>query len=160
MELRFARSHFDPERSAIVESREHLATRGPGDSRLLDRMAIASINPATGEKLKQFPTFNDEEIEKRLKRAEHAFTHHRRQPFAKRGQLMMAAASLLEQERDKLARTMTLEMGKLFRAALDEIAKCVRACRFYAENGERFLEDEAAQTDAARSYVRYEALGP
>ena len=123
-------------------------------------MAIASINPATGEKLKQFPTFNDEEIEKRLKRAEHAFTHHRRQPFAKRGQLMMAAASLLEQERDKLARTMTLEMGKLFRAALDEIAKCVRACRFYAENGERFLEDEAAQTDAARSYVRYEALGP
>src|SRR5438093_11423891 len=51
-------------------------------------------------------------------------------------------------------------MGKLFRAALDEIAKCVRACRFYAENGERFLEDEAAQTDAARSYVRYEALGP
>src|SRR5438874_4688076 len=123
-------------------------------------MAIASINPATGEKLKEFAPFNDEKIEKLLKRAEHAFTHHRRQPFAKRGQLMMAAASLLEQERDKLARTMTLEMGKLFRAALDEIAKCVRACRFYAENGERFLEDEAAQTDAARSYVRYEALGP
>ena len=123
-------------------------------------MAIASINPATGQKLKEFPAFNDEEIEKRLKRAERAFTHYRRQPFAKRGQLMMAAASLLEQERDKLARTMTLEMGKLFRAALDEIAKCVRACRFYAENGERFLEDEAAQTDAARSYVRYEALGP
>src|SRR5438477_5194569 len=73
---------------------------------------------------------------------------------------MMAAASLLEQERDKLARTMTLEMGKLFRAALEEIEKCARACRFYAENGERFLEDEVAQTDAARSYVRYEPLGP
>ncbi|HWN23610.1 MAG TPA: aldehyde dehydrogenase family protein, partial [Candidatus Sulfotelmatobacter sp.] len=123
-------------------------------------MAIASINPATGETLKEFPAFNDREIEKRLKRAERAFTHHRRRPFAKRGQLMMAAASLLEQEKDKLARTMTLEMGKLFRAALDEIGKCVRACRFYAENAERFLEDEAAQTDAARSYVRYEALGP
>src|SRR5438445_13286504 len=54
---------------------------------------------------------------------------------------------------------MTLEMGKLFRAALDEIAKCVRACRFYAENAERFLEDEAAQTDAAQSYVHYEPLG-
>jgi succinate-semialdehyde dehydrogenase/glutarate-semialdehyde dehydrogenase len=55
---------------------------------------------------------------------------------------------------------MTLEMGKLVRAAEDEIAKCARVCRFYAENGERFLEDEAAQTGAARSYVRYEALGP
>jgi succinate-semialdehyde dehydrogenase/glutarate-semialdehyde dehydrogenase len=123
-------------------------------------MAIASINPATGEKLKEFAAFDDAEIEKRLKRAEKAFAHHRREPFAKRAQLMMAAASLLEQEKDRLARTMTLEMGKLFRAAQEEIAKCIRGCRFYAENGERFLEDEAAQTDAARSYVRYAPLGP
>jgi len=72
----------------------------------------------------------------------------------------MAAPPLLEQEKDRLARTMTLEMGKLFRAAQEEIAKCIRGCRFYAENGERFLEDEAAQTDAARSYVRYYPLGP
>ena len=122
-------------------------------------MAIASINPATGEKLKEFAAFDDAEIDKRLKRAEEAFAHHRREPFAKRAQLMMAAASLLEQEKDRLARTMTLEMGKLFRAAQEEIAKCIRGCRFYAENGERFLEDEAAQTDAAQSYVRYEPLG-
>ncbi len=122
-------------------------------------MAIASINPATGEKLKEFAAFDDAEIDKRLKRAEKAFAHHRREPFAKRAQLMMAAASLLEQEKDRLARTMTLEMGKLFRAAQEEIAKCIRGCRFYAENGERFLEDEPAQTDAARSYVRYAPLG-
>jgi len=122
-------------------------------------MAIASINPATGEKLKEFAAFDDAEIEKRLKRAEKAFAHHRREPFAKRAQLMMAVASLLEQEKDRLARTMTLEMGKLFRAAQEEIAKCIRGCRFYAENGERFLEDETAQTDAAQSYVRYDPLG-
>jgi len=122
-------------------------------------MAIASINPATGEKLKDFAAFDDAEIDKRLKRAEEAFAHHRREPFGKRAQLMMAAASLLEQEKDRLARTMTLEMGKLFRAAQEEIAKCIRGCRFYAENGERFLEDETAQTDAARSYVRYDPLG-
>src|SRR5947207_6302650 len=143
MELRFARSRFDSERSAVI---------GP-------TMAIASINPATGEKLKEFAAFDDAEIDKRLKRAEEAFAHHRREPFAKRAQLMMAAASLLEQEKDRLARTMTLEMGKLFRAAQEEIVKCIRGCRFYAENGERFLEDEAAQTDAAQSYVHYEPLG-
>src|SRR5256885_7603323 len=51
-------------------------------------------------------------------------------------------------------------MGKLFPASVEEILKCARACRFYAENAERFLEDEPAQTDAARSYVRYEPLGP
>ena len=123
-------------------------------------MPIASVNPATGEKLKEFPAFNDSEIEKRLKLAEHAFAHYRRRPFAERAQLLMAAAGILDQEKDKLARTITLEMGKLFRAAQDEIVKCARGCRFFAENSERFLEDEPAQTDAARSYVRYEPLGP
>jgi succinate-semialdehyde dehydrogenase/glutarate-semialdehyde dehydrogenase len=123
-------------------------------------MALASINPTTGETLKEFPAFNDNEIEKRLKRAERAFARYRRHPLADRGQLLMAVASLLEQDKDSLARMMTLEMGKLVRAAEDEIAKCARVCRFYAENGERFLEDEAAQTGAARSYVHYEALGP
>ncbi|PYJ75017.1 MAG: NADP-dependent succinic semialdehyde dehydrogenase, partial [Verrucomicrobia bacterium] len=123
-------------------------------------MAITSTNPATGEKLKDFQAFTDDQIEKCLNRAERVFSHHRREPFAKRAQLMMAAASLLEQEKDQLARIITLEMGKLFRAAVEEVEKCVRGCRFYAENGERFLEDEPAQTDAARSYVRYEPLGP
>jgi succinate-semialdehyde dehydrogenase/glutarate-semialdehyde dehydrogenase len=123
-------------------------------------MAIASINPATGEELKEFASFDDSEIEKRLRQAERAFAAYRRVPFAKRMQLMMAAASLLHREKEKLARIITLEMGKLFSAAMEEVEKCVRGCRFYAENAERFLGDEAAQTDAARSYVRYQPLGP
>jgi succinate-semialdehyde dehydrogenase / glutarate-semialdehyde dehydrogenase len=122
-------------------------------------MAIASINPATGEKLKEFPAFNDSEIEKCLKLAAGAFARHRRQPMAKRAELLMATASLLEQENEKLARIITLEMGKLLRAAIEEVQKCARACRFYASNAERFLEDEPAQTQAARSFVRYQPLG-
>src|SRR5947209_19969270 len=73
---------------------------------------------------------------------------------------MMTVASLLHAEKDELARIITLEMGKLFRAATEEVEKCARGCRFYAENGERFLEDEAAQTDASESYVQYQPLGP
>jgi succinate-semialdehyde dehydrogenase/glutarate-semialdehyde dehydrogenase len=122
-------------------------------------MAIASINPATGKKLKEFLAFTEKEVEERLKRAKEAFAHHRREPFAKRGQLMLAAASLLEQEKKELAQTITLEMGKLLGGAIGEVEKCVRGCRFYAENAERFLEDEPVQTDAARSFVRYEPLG-
>jgi len=123
-------------------------------------MAIASINPATGEKLKEFTAFNDAEIEKRLKRAEHAFQQHRREAFPKRAQLVVGVATLLEREKNELARTMTLEMGKIFRASVEEIEKCARGCRYYAENAERFLEDEPAQTGARRSYLRYEPMGP
>src|SRR5690348_13138194 len=50
-------------------------------------------------------------------------------------------------------------MGKLLRDSVAEIEKCARGCRFYAENGARFLEEEPAQTDAAESYVEYQPLG-
>jgi len=123
-------------------------------------MAIASINPATGEKLKEFGAFDDAEIEKRLKGATEAFDRHRRTRFFERADSLMAAAALLEQEKEKFALIITQEMGKLPRDSVAEIDKCARGCRFYAENAERFLEDEPAQTDAARSYVRYEPIGP
>jgi succinate-semialdehyde dehydrogenase/glutarate-semialdehyde dehydrogenase len=123
-------------------------------------MPIASINPATGEKLKEFKPHDDAHIEKTLRQATAAFGKHRREPFPRRAPLMTAVASLLEQEKQELARTITLEMGKLFGDSVAEIEKCSRGCRYYAENAERFLEDEPAQTTALRSYVHYEPMGP
>jgi len=123
-------------------------------------MPIASINPATGEKLKDFSAFDDSEIEKRLSRTENAFRKYRRTTFTERTELWHGVAELLFQEKNKFAEIITLEMGKLFHDSVAEIEKCARGCRFYAENGERFLEDEVAQTDAAKSYVEYQPLGP
>jgi len=123
-------------------------------------MAIASINPATGEKRKEFCPFDDAEIEKRLACADKAFRKYRRTTFTQRSELLHAVGELLFQEKEKFAEIITLEMGKLFHDSVAEIEKCARGCRFYAENGERFLEDEVAQTDAAKSYVRYQPLGP
>src|SRR6266404_8562161 len=123
-------------------------------------MAIASINPANGEKLKEFEPHNDVEIEKALRQATTAFEKHRREPFPRRALLMTSVASLLEQEKQELARTITLEMGKLFRDSIAEIEKCTLGCRYYSENAERFLEDEPAQTSARRSYLHYEPMGP
>jgi succinate-semialdehyde dehydrogenase / glutarate-semialdehyde dehydrogenase len=122
-------------------------------------MPIASINPATGETLKQFSALGPAQIEEKLAKAAHAFQRHRRTSFAQRADWMMAAAQLLEQEKERLARIMTLEMGKLLRAGIEEATKCVRGCRFYAENAERFLADQFIPTDATRSYVRYEPIG-
>ena len=122
-------------------------------------MAIASINPATGEKLKEFKPHNDADVEKCLKQAVAAFDKHRREPFPKRAQLMVEVATLLEREKSELAKVITLEMGKLLRDSVAEIEKCARGCRYYAENAERFLEDESAQTNARRSYLHYEPMG-
>src|SRR5215216_431935 len=122
-------------------------------------MPIASVNPATGEQLKKFSVFDDAEIEKRLSRADQAFKRYRRTTLTERAELLHAVSDLLFQETQTFAEIITLEMGKLFRDSVAEIEKCARGCRFYAENGARFLEEESAQTDAAESYVEYQPLG-
>lgn len=122
-------------------------------------MGIASVNPATGELLQEFPALNAAAIDGKLASAEDAFQQHRRSTFAERARRMNAAAALLESEQAPLARTITREMGKLLPAAVDEVLKCARACRFYAENAERFLQDQSVETDARRSYIRYQPLG-
>ena len=122
-------------------------------------MAIASINPATEEKLKEFREFDDSELERRLQNAADAFLKHRNLSFQKRAERLLAAGAILEGEREKFARTITLEMGKLLRDAIAEIEKCARCCRFYAENGEKFLSEQIISSDAKRSAIRYQPLG-
>ncbi len=73
---------------------------------------------------------------------------------------MQRAAEVLESGKAEFARTMTLEMGKPIRAAVQEVEKCAWACRYYAENAERFLANEDVATGPARSYVRFDPLGP
>src|SRR5438477_5500951 len=122
-------------------------------------MAIASINPATGESTKRFEPHTDGEIESALDRAVSAFQKHRRSSFADRAAKLQRVAEMLEKDREHFARIITSEMGKLLRGSIEEIEKCARGCRFYAEHGEKFLSEQIVSSDAGRSYVRYEPLG-
>ncbi len=122
-------------------------------------MAIRTKNPATGETLRTFDAFSEKEIDARLQRAADAFRAYRAVPFATRARMMNAAARLLEERKRDYAHTMTLEMGKPSGAAVQEVEKCARTCRFYAEHAERLLADEPP-TEPGRSYVKYQPLGP
>ncbi len=123
-------------------------------------MPIASINPATGETLRTFEPISQAEVERRLDQAAAEFPKWRRVSFADRAARMGRAAALLEERKRDLARMMTLEMGKPINAGVAEAEKCALVCRYYAENAQRFLADEPAATDASRSFVRYDPLGP
>ncbi len=123
-------------------------------------MAIASVNPATGEVVQTFVPLTEEQIEQKLRLATTAFQNYRHTSFAERKQKMLKVAEILEAEKEQCARLMTLEMGKTLRSAVAEAAKCATGCRYYAENAERFLADEAVPTGAKRSFVRYLPLGP
>jgi succinate-semialdehyde dehydrogenase/glutarate-semialdehyde dehydrogenase len=123
-------------------------------------MKLQSINPATGELIESFEEISDAELEAALARAQQTFRTYRRSSFAERAGWLGKAAQILEDEKDKWARLMTEEMGKTYKAAVAEAQKCGWACRYFAENGERFLADESIETDADKSYIRYLPLGP
>ena len=123
-------------------------------------MAIATVNPATGETLRTFEPLTDAQIEEKLEGAAGAFRDYRRAPFGERARMMTRAAEILEAEKDTFGHLMTTEMGKPIKAAREEAAKCAWVCRHYAETAEKFLADEVVETEAALSFVRYQPLGP
>lgn len=122
-------------------------------------MAIATINPATGRTLEEFPPHNAEHVEECLRRAERAAAYHRGTSFRERAEWLTRAADILERERQELGRMMTLEMGKPIAAAVSEAEKCAAACRYYAANGERLLADEHVETGDGKSWIAYHPLG-
>jgi succinate-semialdehyde dehydrogenase/glutarate-semialdehyde dehydrogenase len=123
-------------------------------------MAIASINPATGETLRKFSALSAEQIEQKLQVAADVFRTHRRTPFADRARMMSRAGEILENDKHELGKLMTIEMGKPLKAAVGEAEKCAWVCRYYAENAERHLADQIVETDAKKSFVRFQPLGP
>jgi len=123
-------------------------------------MPIATINPATGEVIKTFQALGESEIEKKLQLAVKVFQAERHTPFSLRAQRMQKAAEIIERDKEKFGHVMTLEMGKTYRSAVAEAAKCATACRYYAENAARFLADEVVETGAKKSFIRYLPIGP
>jgi len=123
-------------------------------------VAIATINPATGETVRTFEPHTDAQVDQKIARAATAFRSYRRTPHHQRTEWMLRAAQILEDEQEALGRLMTLEMGKLLRAGREEAVKCGWGCRYYAENAQRFLADEPAKSTATESFIHYQPLGP
>jgi succinate-semialdehyde dehydrogenase / glutarate-semialdehyde dehydrogenase len=126
-------------------------------------MAIATVNPATGQTLKAFDPLGPAQLDAALARAVTGFEQLRTASFGQRAGWMSTAAGILDREVDAVAALMTTEMGKTLAAARAEVTKCAAACRYYAKNAEDFLADQAADAEAVgalRAYARYRPLGP
>ena len=117
-------------------------------------MAIASVNPATGETVKTFEAFDPGRVEGVLARA---FEQAKERTDRTAG--LRKAADLLDQRKDELAGLMTLEMGKPIKQARAEIEKCAWVCRHYAEHAAGYLAPERIESDAKHSEVRFQPLG-
>jgi len=126
-------------------------------------MAIATINPTTGQTEQTFEPHDAAEVQRRIGQAQSAFEALRDTTYAQRGEWMREAANLLEADVDHLARLLVVEMGKPLPQAEAEVLKCAKNMRFYADHAESFLADEPlddpSQVNASSAWTRYEPLG-
>ena len=122
-------------------------------------MTFKSVNPATGDILAEFPAHSPADVERALDRARAAVPRWRATPVLERAAIVARLGELLHDERERLGRMMTLEMGKPIKSAIEEAAKCATACRYYAEHGPAFIADEVVDDAEHRSFIAYEPLG-
>jgi succinate-semialdehyde dehydrogenase / glutarate-semialdehyde dehydrogenase len=125
-------------------------------------MAIATINPATGETLKTFEPLSDDALEEKIARAATAWASYRRTSPEQRAGWLRAAADVLDADADAVAELMTTEMGKTLASAKAEAGKCAKALRWYAEHGPALLEPErkdAEAVGATDAYVVHQPIG-
>ena len=122
-------------------------------------MSMKSVNPATGQVLKEYDTPGEADLEALLNLTAVTQPGFADLPVGQRAEWLSAAADRLRARREDLGRLMTAEMGKTFASALAEVDKCEWVCRYYAESGATFLADEVVESGASESRVRFEPLG-
>ncbi|MFZ6663367.1 NAD-dependent succinate-semialdehyde dehydrogenase [Peijinzhouia sedimentorum] len=122
-------------------------------------MTLKSINPYTGEQIASYKKHTEKELNEILDQSAEAYNKWKKVSIEERAKLMLKAAELLEKNESKYAKTITLEMGKPLSESIAEIQKCAWVCKYYAENAAEFLQSKTIETDAYKSYVRYDPQG-
>ena len=120
---------------------------------------ISAINPFNKQVLSEHALLTTKQLDEKLDAAREGFKIWRYSTLEKRIECLTALARLLREQRDTLARTMTLEMGKLIAESKAEIEKCATLCDYYVKHVEQFLQPRYIKSDASRSYVLYQPLG-
>jgi len=120
---------------------------------------LRSVNPATGETIREYPQADDRQVAALLQGAQRAFDEWRTTGFAERGSLMRRAAARLRERQKDDAVLMAAEMGKPVAQGKGEVEKCAWVCDWFAENAERLLAPEEVETEASHSFVAFAPLG-
>jgi aldehyde dehydrogenase len=121
-------------------------------------MEISTINPATEEIISNYTEMNKEQVVKLVKQSKWAFDEWKKD-YEKRRGVVYNLAEYLKENKTKLAKVATKEMGKVLKESISEIEKCAWVLEFYADNGKSFLAEEVLNTDARKSFITFEPLG-
>jgi len=103
----------------------------------------AVVNPATGEKVKEYPEIGDADLRAAIDRADEASrTWSRSSTVAERAALVRRVGELHVERRQQLAEIIVREMGKPIEQALMEVDFCGDIYGYYADSAEKLMADE------------------
>lgn len=120
---------------------------------------MKTINPATGEVLKEYQLMGDAKLDGIVNSAVKAQEQWRRTSFGERAELLRNVAEKLKELKEEYGRLMAREMGKPLAQGISESEKCAWVCNYYADNAGSFLEEQHIASDASKSYVAFNPLG-
>lgn len=120
---------------------------------------IKTINPATGEVLKEYPEMTSEQLNNIVDKAHNSFKEWRKKSFAERAEVLFNVARLMRERKEELGKLCTIEMGKLHREGIAEVELCANIFEYYAKNGERLLADRPLETPHGEAFLSYEPKG-
>jgi acyl-CoA reductase-like NAD-dependent aldehyde dehydrogenase len=123
------------------------------------RDIIRTVNPSSGEQLEEYEVHARREVERRTTVASAAFASWSRTPLSDRIAPLKKLSEQFRAEKGRLARLITVEMGKAIVEAEAEIEKCAWACDYYAEHAPAQLARQDIETNAQLSYVAHRPLG-
>jgi succinate-semialdehyde dehydrogenase/glutarate-semialdehyde dehydrogenase len=120
----------------------------------------STINPLTGETVREFPALSDQEAQDALERAGAAYAEWSATPLSERADIVWRIGALHRERRDELAALMTLEMGKPVTQALSEVEIAASIYEYYADRGPGFLKDEVLEVaGGGEALVRTAPIG-
>ena len=122
-------------------------------------MLLKSINPASGEIVREYAESQWEEIDNIIKDVNTSYKSWRKTKIAERIDRIQSLARILDFKKEGLAFTISIEMGKPIVESRAEIDKCIWLCNYYCENIDSFLENKQVATEASESYISFQPLG-
>lgn len=121
---------------------------------------ITTINPATGEAIKEYDYMSNDEVNKIVESSHQAFTEWRKTSHEARAKVINSIGETLLKYKEELSKLMTEERGKLYSQSLQEIDLCKAICDYTAEKGVAALADDERDIEGLKKgIVTYQPIG-
>lgn len=120
---------------------------------------LIATNPFNGEEVHRYPPLNETQLSAAIDRSAEAFNEWKLTSFETRAKLLKGVAMRMRDDKEHLAKLMTIEMGKPITESYGEVEKAAWCAEHYSEHGAEYLQSIDLPSDASHSYVQHLPLG-